>query len=141
MTDGQLVRQTLTGHSSAYEELVRRWSARILAFCHAKVGSCHVAEDLAQETLLRGYRSLSTLADPEKFGYWLHGIALRTCLDWRKRKEYQQIGFDAIGSSDDRVLAPDEVPLERLTREEQRRSLMAEVDALPEECREARRRQ
>jgi RNA polymerase sigma-70 factor (ECF subfamily) len=136
MTDGQLVRQTLAGQNAAYEELVRRWSARILAFCHSKVRSCHAAEDLAQETLLRGYRSLSTLAEPDKFGYWLHGIAHRTCLDWLKRKEHQQIGFDAIGSSDDRVVAPDNVPLERLTREEQRRSLVAEVEALPEECRE-----
>lgn len=136
MTDGHLVRQTLTGQSSAYEELVRRWSARILAFCHAKVGSSHAAEDLAQEALLRGYRSLSTLDEPEKFGCWLHGIALRTCLDWLKRKEYRQVGFDSAGSPQERLAAPDEAPLERLSREEQLRTLMAEVEALPDECRE-----
>lgn len=136
MTDGHLVRQTLTGQSSAYEELVRRWSARILAFCHAKVGSSHAAEDLAQEALLRGYRSLSTLDEPEKFGCWLHGIALRTCLDWLKRKEYRQVGFDAAGSPQERLAATDEAPLERLSREEQMRVLMAEVEALPDECRE-----
>jgi RNA polymerase sigma-70 factor (ECF subfamily) len=136
MTDGHLVRQTVAGHSSAYEELVRRWSARILAFCHAKVGSSHAAEDLAQEALLRGYRSLSTLSDPDKFGCWLHGIALRTCLDWLKRKEHQQVGFAAIGSPEDQLPAPTDVPLERLAREEHIRSLLAEVEALPDECRE-----
>lgn len=136
MTDGQLVRQTLSGHSSAYEELVRRWSARILAFCHAKVRSSHAAEDLAQEALLRGYRALPSLSDPEKFGCWLHGIALRTCLDWLKRKEHQQVGFAAAGVTEDRLPGRSEAPLERLAREELTRLLMTEVEALPDECRE-----
>jgi RNA polymerase sigma-70 factor, ECF subfamily len=137
MTDGELVRQTLAGQGTAYEELVRRWSARVLAFCHAKVRSAHAAEDLAQETLLRGYQALSTLADPDKFGCWLHGIALRTCLDWLKRKEQQQVGFAAIGADEDGLEGPAELPLEGLARREQLQSLMREVEALPEECREA----
>lgn len=136
MTDGQLVRRTLAGHSSAYAELVRRWSSRILAFCHSKVRSSHAAEDLAQEALLRGYRSLSTLADPEKFGCWLHGIALRTCLDWLKRKEHQQVGLASVSAADSRLAAPGDLPLDRLAREEQLGLLMAEVEALPDECRE-----
>lgn len=135
MTDGQLVRQTLAGHSSAYEELVRRWSPRILAFCHAKVRSSHSAEDLAQEALLRGYRSLATLSEPDKFGCWLHGIALRTCLDWLKRKENQQTRFDA-GTAEEQLAARGDPPLERLAREEQTESLLAAVEALPDECRE-----
>ncbi|HVX10839.1 MAG TPA: RNA polymerase sigma factor [Pirellulales bacterium] len=136
MTDGHLVRQTLAGDRSAYEELVRRWSARILAFCHAKVGTSHAAEDLAQEALLRGYRGLPTLSNPEQFGSWLHGIALRTCLDWLKRKENGQVGFGAIGATQEGVPAPDDLPLDRLARDEQLRTLLAEVEALPDECRE-----
>ena len=136
MTDGDLVRQTLAGRSSAYEELVRRWSARVLAFCHTKVRSAHAAEDLAQETLLRGYRALPTLAEPDKFGCWLHGIALRACLDWLKRKENQQVGFAALGRNEDALAEAAEGPLERLARQEQLRSLVGEVEALPDECRE-----
>lgn len=137
MTDGELVRQTLAGQNTAYEELVRRWSARVLAFCHAKVRSSHAAEDLTQEALLRGYQSLNTLADPEKFGCWLHGIALRTCLDWLKRKEHQQVGFAAIGGDENGLDGLVELPLESLVRSEQSRSLVAEVEALPADCREA----
>ena len=137
MTDGELVRQTLAGSNASYEELVRRWSARVLAFCHSKVRSSHAAEDLTQETLLRGYQSLATLADPDKFGCWLHGIALRTSLDWLKRKEHQQVGFAAIGADEAGLEGPAELPLESLARCEQLRSLIAEVEALPAECREA----
>jgi RNA polymerase sigma-70 factor (ECF subfamily) len=141
MTDGELVRQTLDGRASAYEELVRRWSARTLAFCHGKVRSAHVAEDLAQESLVRGFRALATLAEPDKFGPWLRGIALRVCLDWLKRKETGQVTFGALsadhGNPADCLAAPGETPDQLADRAEQSRQLMAEVDLLPDELREA----
>jgi RNA polymerase sigma-70 factor, ECF subfamily len=138
MSDGDLVRQTLAGRTAAYGELVRRWSARVLAFCHAKITSGHAAEDLAQETLLRGYRSLSTLAEPEKFGAWLRGIALRVCLDWLKKKQTSQIPFTTLGPDCD----PAETIVSRETlgqptgREETLGRLMTEVESLPEQYRE-----
>ena len=67
-TDGELVRQVLQGQRTACDDLVRRWSARILAFCHARVSNHHAAEDLAQEALLRGLRQRGALiveATPE----------------------------------------------------------------------------
>ncbi len=95
MTDGELVRQTLSGETASYGPLARRWSARVLAVCHARVGRSH-AEDLAQESLLRGLRALPTLDDPEKFGAWLTGIAVRTCLDWLKSAKRTEVSLDAL---------------------------------------------
>ena len=89
MTDAELVRQARDGQPTAYEQLVRRWSARVLAVCHARVPRRDVAEELAQEALLRGYESLSSLEAPEKFGAWLRGIAARVCLDWLKARQAQ----------------------------------------------------
>ena len=97
MSDGDLVRQALAGRSAAYEDLVRRWAAQITALCHATVGRADVAEDLAQETLLRGYQALPTLADPDKFGAWVIGIARRTCWDWLKAKQRSEVPFSALG--------------------------------------------
>ena len=98
MSDGELVRQTLAGRSQAYEELVRRWAGRITAMCHAKVGRAPEAEDLAQEALLRGFRSLSSLAEPEKFGSWLFGIAVHACLDCPRACQQRLV----LGSSSQR---------------------------------------
>src|SRR3954452_24133761 len=96
MSDAELVRQARAGRAEAYAELVRRWAARVTALCHAKVGKAHLADDLAQETLLRGFRALGSLTDPDRFGAWLCGIALRTCLDWLKAKKNAQIPFSAL---------------------------------------------
>jgi RNA polymerase sigma-70 factor (ECF subfamily) len=138
MTDGELVRQTLAGRPAAYEELVRRWSAPVLALCHAKTRSADAAEDLAQETLLRGYRGLATLGEPEKFGSWLRGIAHRVCLDWIKTRPGRAVTFGELSANGnaDEVLGiaagtnGDEAQADRL------RQLMAQVEALPDDYRE-----
>ena len=98
-TDGELVRRSLRDDRASCEELVNRWSARVLAFCHARIGNRHAAEDLAQESLLRALRGLATLEDPEKFGTWLCGIAVRVCLDWRKAKQSSQVSFSALSGN------------------------------------------
>src|SRR5260370_5619382 len=98
LSDADLVRQARAGQTAAYEELVRRWAARITALCHARVKRAHLADELAQETLLRGFRALDSLADPDRFGPWLCGIALRACLDWLKAKQNAQVPFSVLRS-------------------------------------------
>jgi RNA polymerase sigma-70 factor (ECF subfamily) len=137
MSDAELVLQARAGRTEAYAQLVHRWAARVTALCHARVGRAHVADDLAQETLLRGFRSLASLTDPERFGPWLCGIALRICLDWLKSKQNQQIPFSALDPEhgpDFRAdcRADDESDLER---DDERRRLLSEVEALPEDYR------
>ena len=135
MTDAELVRETLAGQTSAYEELVRRWAARVTALCHAKIGCAAAADDLAQDTLLRAYRALASLAEPDKFGAWLCRIAVHSCVNWLKDKQRAQVHFSALGLEQNpehylcgRPEADD--------REEELRRLRAEVAGLPETYRQ-----
>src|SRR3954470_9343931 len=142
MSDAELVRQALGGATSAYEALVRRWSARVVGVCHARVGRAAAAEDLAQETLLRALRALGTLTEPEKFGPWVCGIATRTCLDWLKKSERTEVSLAAAGGGGDedgeaRFVAPGGAALAAAERADEIRRLMAEVERLPEPLREA----
>jgi RNA polymerase sigma-70 factor, ECF subfamily len=143
MTDGELVRQAVGGDRSAGDALVDRWAARVLAFCHARTADRHAAEDLAQEALLRGLRSLNTLDAPEKFGSWLCGIAVRVCLDWRKAKQSTQVPFTVLNGEggydppDNCRPGGGESGLARIERDDELRRLMSEVEALPEKHREA----
>lgn len=134
MTDAELVRQALAGTTAAYEQLVRRWSTRVMAVCHARVARSEAAEDLAQETLLRGLRALPTLADPAKFGPWLCGIAQRACLDWLKSAHRTEVSISALHDEDsDRVEDPageNELDRDPEHRDELGR-LVREVERLP----------
>jgi RNA polymerase sigma-70 factor (ECF subfamily) len=132
--DGDLVRQAMAGRTDAYAELARRWAARVVALCHARVRDAAAAEDLAQETLLRGFGRLKTLVDPDRFGSWLLGIAARACLDWLKSSQRTEVGYAALGEAAEEGIAAKDHPAD--TREETEQ-LMAEVQRLPEAYREA----
>lgn len=135
MTDAQLVREALRGGNSAYEQLVRRWSPRVMAVCHARLGRADCVEDLTQESLLRALRSISSLSEPEKFGPWVCGIATRVCLDWLKSRRRGDVEFSAL--SDQQPSWPakeggaDVEHLDEIDR------LMCEVEKLPLPQREA----
>lgn len=134
MTDGDLVRQTLAGRTDAFAELVRRWAGRITALCHVKAGNKDAADDLAQETLLRGFRSLRTLDNPDKFGPWLCGIATRACLDWLKSAQRRTVPFSVLGDDYQPDFISDGRPGADAERELRR--LLAAIEALPEPFRQ-----
>lgn len=134
--DAALVESVRSGRRDAYDELTRRYAAKIGAVCWSRLGRRGPVEDMVQETFLRGFRAIDTLTEPEKFGSWLYGIAVRACLDWRKAKERSQVSFDALGPDRD----PADFPAGRLPdppeeREKQER-LLQEIEALPEIYRE-----
>ena len=132
MCEADLVREALAGKNIAYAILARRWSARVMAVCHARVGSADVSEDLTQETLLRAFRALPTIRDPSKFGAWICGIARCTCLDWLKAKERSQVSFSDLG--DPRHL--EDGNGDQRSRAEGLDQVVAEVESLPHEYRE-----
>jgi RNA polymerase sigma-70 factor (ECF subfamily) len=139
ISDGDLVRQSLAGRAAAYEELVRRWAGRITALCHAKLGCAATADDVAQETLLRGYRALQSLSEPDRFGAWLSTIARNNCINWLRSRQRTQVTFTALGHGNnlEGVLSSQSYEEEpELDRDDEARKLRSEVSALPQEFRE-----
>ncbi len=129
-TDADLVREALSGRTGAYAMLVHRWSARVLAVCHGRVGNASTAEDLAQETLLRALRSLGSIREPERFGSWICGIATRTCLDWLKSKQRTEVLIDILEAP------AAEVPSHGESSNDSWDQLHQEIEQLPAEYRE-----
>lgn len=139
LTDEALVRSAKTGKQAAYAELVRRWSAPIFVICKAYVGCPHTAEDLAQETFLRGWNALETLEENQKFGAWLRTIARRGCLDWLKKKTNQTVPFSVVGGAIERGEAfadSSQSPEEEFWNKTDREQLQTSLESLPEEERE-----
>ena len=129
-SDADLVREALSGRTGAYALLVHRWSARVLAVCHSRVGRASAAEDLAQETLLRALRALGSIREPERFGSWICGIASRTCLDWLKSKQRCEVSIDHVEAP------PIEDSSQRESPDDSWDLLYQEMEQLPAECRE-----
>src|SRR4029077_5181105 len=65
----------------AFEELVERYQARLVALMHHLVGNADEAEDLAQEVFFRVYRSRKKYRARAKFSTWLFTIANNLALN------------------------------------------------------------
>lgn len=92
-TDGELVKFALAGDLTAYPELIGRYMNTLYALGYQMSGDFHFAQDIAQETLVKGYFQLSSLKEPEKFGSWIYAIARRTCIDWQRKNRRETAGL------------------------------------------------
>jgi RNA polymerase sigma factor (sigma-70 family) len=55
-----------------------------------------LAEDAVQEAVLQAWLSLDKLRQPERFGAWLAGIALRVCRAWLRYRANQAWSLEAL---------------------------------------------
>jgi len=73
--DVRLMLRVRDDDAGAFEELVRRYQARLVRLFHHIGPSAEVAEDLTQEVFLRIYRSRAKYEAGAKFSTWVFTIA------------------------------------------------------------------
>lgn len=83
--DEYLVLTAQAGSRVALDELVRRWTPRLLRHAKHLLGSADQASDAVQETWLSVLRGLRRLEDPARFPGWVYAIATRRCADAIRR--------------------------------------------------------
>ncbi len=136
-SDEALVLKAQRGNRAAFEELVRRTSRLVFARLYLETGDTHDAEDLLQETLLRAYRALPTLAQAARLRPWLLTIAHNVVTDSargrmrQKRATPPRAGPNALEG----VAGDAASPVEELERAELRGRVLDVLRALPEDYR------
>ncbi|MFG0262226.1 MAG: RNA polymerase sigma factor [Novipirellula sp. JB048] len=73
--DVRLMLRVRDDDAGAFEELVRRYEARLVRLMHTLSPNRGLAEDLAQEVFLRVYRARKRYQPGAKFSTWLFTIA------------------------------------------------------------------
>ena len=70
-----LIARARRGDEDAFRLIFERYTRPIISFIFYMVNQNELAEELAQETFVRAYKSLHTLRDEAKLSTWLFGIA------------------------------------------------------------------
>ncbi|MGD9695228.1 MAG: RNA polymerase sigma factor [Thermoleophilia bacterium] len=94
--DSTLVPRARDGDADAREELFRRHWTAAWRRAYAVTGSRVMADDVAQDALVRAFDRLGDLDDPAFFGAWLGRIVARRAIDVLRR-EARLVSLDAVG--------------------------------------------
>jgi RNA polymerase sigma-70 factor, ECF subfamily len=76
-----LVEAARRGDHEAFEVLAASAGDRLYAVARLILRSAEIAEDAVQEALVRAWRELPSLRDPDRFDAWLHRLVVNACAD------------------------------------------------------------
>lgn len=93
--DAQIVEICLAGDGRAYAGLVRLHGRRVYAICLAMTGNTADAEDMTQETFMRGFTQLGSLRNHDSFGPWIGTIAGNVCRNFLKKRSRREKDVEA----------------------------------------------
>ena len=80
-SDRDLILQARRGEAEAFGELVTRYQTGVFNVCYRILHERSEAEDLAQESFMRGYDRIHTFDIEREFGPWIRRVAANLCLN------------------------------------------------------------
>jgi len=86
------------GDDRAFAELVRRRQSTVRGLLRKLCRDATLADDLAQETFVQAWRTLSQLRSAAAFGGWLKQVAVRV---WLQHARRAKLPLDPLDDADD----------------------------------------
>ena len=113
-----MIRQAQAGDHAAFESLVSAAYERLYGIAYRILRNREAAEDATQDAIVRCWRDLRGLRDPDRFEAWLHRLLVNACRDLarRSRRRPQETFGDPVDTpamADDYRQLADHDELER----------------------------
>ena len=91
MDQRQLVEQARGGDHDAFAQLARVAVVRLDQAARLILRDPELARDAVQEALIRAWRDLPKLRDPDRFEAWLHRLTVNACFDQARKRRRRVI--------------------------------------------------
>jgi len=116
------------GDPDAFSNLVETYQRPVYNLCYRMLNNAGDAEDAAQETFLRAYKSMNAYDDSRPFATWLLSIAAHYCIDQMRKRRMPIVSMEELPYPD---LSDDKPGPETLAdRREQQKRVRALLDSL-----------
>ena len=102
LSDNDLVALVRASDDTAFDELVRRHSARVYGLALGMMRNPSDAQDIVQDTFLNAYRKIDSFRGDAAFSSWLYRIAHNACLmKMRSRRRRPEVPLEFQTNDDD----------------------------------------
>ena len=89
-----LVERARKGDHDAFATLAGATISRLDSAAWLILRDAEQAKDAVQNTLVRAWRDLPTLRDPDRFDAWLHRLLVRACIDEARRLRRHRVDIE-----------------------------------------------
>lgn len=135
ITDEALLKRAKAGDSLAFRSLVERYEPAVAATAAGMLGRGADAEDVAQETFIRFYRSMEAFRGDSALKTYLTRIAINLSLSALKKRKRIWTRFPSRDRNEARWYDPAGEPPDTALEDERRRRVREAIDGLDEKHR------
>ncbi|MCX2681233.1 RNA polymerase sigma factor [Galbibacter sp. EGI 63066] len=128
--DQHLIDQVISGDTAVFSVLVTRYKDLVFTLTLRMLKNKEEAEEVAQDTFIKAYKSLQKFKGDSKFSTWLYKIAYHNCLDRLKlyKKERALVSMETITEPNIKIT---DNAFEQLARAEKRQTILECMETLP----------
>ncbi|MDD7885231.1 RNA polymerase sigma factor [Flavivirga sp. 57AJ16] len=128
--DQHYINLIIDGDTNAFEVLVERYKNLVFTLTLRMLKNREEAEEVAQDTFIKAYKSLNKFKGDSKFSTWIYKIAYNTSLDRLKKnkKYFNDVAIDEF--TEHQVKMIDDA-LDHLEHKEREQSIQECITLLP----------
>lgn len=136
LADAEIITRVLAGEKRLYEQLMRRYNARLYRTAMSIVNDDAAAEELMQIAYINAYEHLAGFGNRAAFGTWLTRIMINECLHYVKKNK-RFTGMEEYGNNKtpEQVHGTAHTPVQTLMNKELGKVLENALQQLPEKYR------
>ena len=128
--DQVYIDKILDGDANAFSVLVDRYKDLVFTLAIRMMKNREEAEEVAQDTFIKTYKSLPKFKGDSKFSTWIYRVAYNTCLDRIKKNKRQQNTVTIDEYTEHQVKTIDNA-LDAIEAKERTAAIKACIDLLP----------
>jgi len=127
--DNYYIEQVIKGQTSCYSYIVEKYQDIVFSIAMKVLGNREDAEEIAQESFIKAYKSLHTFKGKAKFSTWLYRITYNKCISEVRKKKQYFMSTDEIQIKDE----AEEMKLDGIPEENRAKYIQAALKKLPED--------
>ena len=94
MDEHRVIEMVQQGNTNAFSHLVSKYQDTVFSIALKVLKNRDDAQEIAQESFIKAYRSIHTFQGKSKFSTWLYSITYNTCITFARKKQLPMVQID-----------------------------------------------
>lgn len=123
------IEKVINGQTNYFSYIVEKYQDIVFSIALKVLRNREDAEEMAQESFIKAYKSLHTFKGTAKFSTWLYRITYNNCISEVRKKKQHSVSTNDIEIKDE----TEEVNLDGIPEEKRAECIKAAMGKLPED--------